>query len=105
MCPQEKVWGQDLAASLAASLATRFQRHWNISSPKGSKTLRDPQKLVGKYLYIPATKYSGESFCNCFPYSTQNGTGLGGEISQAGGQDSVSSPCVNLEIIAPTCHI
>ena len=29
----------------------------------------------------------------------QNGMGLGGEGSRVGGQDTVGSPCVNLEIL------
>ena len=92
------------ASSIRTEIYARFQRQGNISSQKGSKTLRDPQKLVGKYLSIQATKCSGEYFCNCFSCNTQHGTGLGGEVSRAGGQDSVSSPCVNLEILGPTCH-
>ena len=35
----------------------------------------------------------------------QNGTGLGGEGSEVGGQDRVGNPCVNQEILGPTCHI
>ena len=35
----------------------------------------------------------------------QNDTGLGGEGSRVGGQDRVGSPCVNQEILRPTCHI
>ena len=63
-------------------------------------------RLVGKYLSIPAVKKcSGESFSSCFFYNTPNGTGLGGEGSEAGGQDRVGSPCVNQEILGPTCHI
>ena len=61
--------------------------------------------MVGKYLSIPTAKCSGESFCNCFPYSTQNGIGLGEEGSGEGGQDRVGSPCINQEILRPTCHI
>ena len=63
----------------------------------------DHQKLVGKYFSIPETKkWLGESFCNCFSCSTQNGTGLGGEGSGPGGQDRVG---VNQEILRLTCHI
>ena len=40
-----------------------------------------------------------------FSFSTQNGTGLGGEGSGVGDQDRVGSPCVNQEILRPTCHI
>ena len=40
-----------------------------------------------------------------FSFSTQNGTGLGGEGSGVGDQDRVGSPCVNQEILGPTCHI
>ena len=40
-----------------------------------------------------------------FSYSTQNGTCLGGEGSGVGGQNRVDSPCVNQEILGPTCHI
>ena len=77
----------------------------SISLPKKGLGHRDHQKLVGKYLSTPATKKcSGESFCNCFSYSTQNGTGLGGEGSGVGGQDRVGSPCVNQEILGPTCQ-
>ena len=65
----------------------------------------DHQKLVGKHLSIPATKCSGEFFCNSFSCSTPNGKGLGGEGSGVGGQDRVGSPCVNQEIPGPTCHI
>ena len=32
-------------------------------------------------------------------------TGFGGEVSEVGGQDRVGSPCVNQEILRPTCHI
>ena len=71
-----------------------------------SLSLRDHQKLVGKYLSIPGTKQClGESFCNCFSCSTPNGTALGGEGSRVGGQDRVGSPCINQEILGPTCHI
>ena len=45
------------------------------------------------------------NLCNCFSCSTQNGTGLGGKGSVVGGQDTVGSPCVNQEILGPTCHI
>ena len=62
----------------------------SISLPNKGLGHRDHQKLVGKYLSIPATKKcSGESFSSCFSCSTQNGTGLGGD------QDRVGSPCVN----------
>ena len=37
--------------------------------------------------------------------STPNGTGLGEEGSRIGGQDRIGSPCVNQEILGPTCHI
>ena len=47
----------------------------------------------------------GESFCNCFSCSTQNGTGLGREGPRLGGQDRVGSPCVNQEVLRPACHI
>ena len=61
---------------------------------------------MGKYLSIPVRKKcSDESFCNCFPHRTQNGTGLGEGGSGVGGQDRVGSPCVNQEILGPTCHI
>ena len=40
-----------------------------------------------------------------FSSSTQNGRGLGGEGSGVGDQDRVGSPCVNQEILGPTCHI
>ena len=75
------------------------------SEPPGKpRTLRDHQKLVGKYLSIPATKKCfSESFCNCFSCSTQHGTGLGREGSRVGGQDRVGSPCVNL--LGPICLI
>ena len=42
---------------------------------------------------------------NIFSCSTQNGTALGGEGSGVGDQDRVGSPCVNQEILGPTCHI
>ena len=79
----------------------------SISLPNmGVQTVRDHQKLVGKYLSIPATKKcSGESFSSCFSCSTQNGTGLGEEGSRVGDQDRVGSPCVNQEVLGPTCHI
>ena len=44
---------------------------------------------------LATKKCLGESFSNCFSCSTQNGTSLGGEGSGVGGQDRVSSPCVN----------
>ena len=67
---------------------------------------RNRQKLLGKYLSIPATKKcSGESFCNCFSWSTQNSTGLGGEGSRVGDPDRVDSPHVNQKILGPTCHV
>ena len=66
----------------------------------------DHQKLVGKYLSTPETKNcSGKSCCNCFSCSTQSGIGLGGKGSGVGGQDKIGSPCVNQEILGPTCHI
>ena len=45
----------------------------SISLPNmGVQTVRDHQKLVGKYLSVPAAKKcSGESFCNCFSCGTQ----------------------------------
>ena len=55
-----------------------------------------------KYLSIPATKCSSESFSSCF---SQNGAVLGGEGSGVGDQDRVGGPCVNQEILGPTCHI
>ena len=77
----------------------------SISLPNKGLGHRDHQKLVGKYLSFPATKKClGESFCNCFSCSTPNGTGLGGEGSGVGGQDRVGSPCVNQEILGPTCQ-
>ena len=61
---------------------------------------------MGKYLSTLETKKcSDESFCNCFSHSTQNDRGLGGEGSRVGGQDRGGSPCVNPEILGPTCHI
>ena len=93
------------ASSIWTGIAARFQRQRRVSSQKGSRTLRDHQKLVGKYLCIPVTKKcSGESFCNCFSCSTQYGKGLRGEGSGAGGQDRVGRTCVNQEILGPTCH-
>ena len=66
---------------------------------KGIGTLRDHQKLVGKYLSIPATKKClGQSFSCYFSCSTQNGIGVGGEGSGVGDQDRVGSPRVNQEI-------
>ena len=54
---------------------------------------RNRQKLLGKYLSIPATKMClGESFSSCFSCSTPNGTGLGEEGSGVGDQDRVGSP-------------
>ena len=80
-------------SSIKTAIAARFQRQGKMSSQEGSRTLRDHQKVVGKYLSIPETKKcSGDSFCNCFSCSTQNGTGLGGEGSIVGGQDRVGSP-------------
>ena len=38
-------------------------------------------------------------------FPVANGTGLGGEGSGVGDQDRVGSPCVNQEILGPTCHI
>ena len=78
----------------------------SISLPnKGVGHSGNHQKLVGKYLSIPATKKcSGESFSS-FSCSTQNGTGLEGEGSRVGDQDRIGSPCVNQEILRPTCHI
>ena len=58
-----------------------------------------------KYLSIPVTKCSGESFSSCFSCSIQNGIDLGGEGSGVGGQDRVGSPHVNQEILGPTYHI
>ena len=40
-----------------------------------------------------------------FPVAPKNGTGFGGEGSGVGDQDRVGSPCVNQEILGPTCHI
>ena len=70
------------------------------------RTLSDYPKLVGKYLSIPATKEClGEYFVIVFPETPQNGTDLGGEGSGIGGQEKVGSPCVNQEVLGPTCHI
>ena len=79
----------------------------SISLPnKGVGHSGTTQKLVGKYLSIPATKKcSGESLSGCFSCNTQNGTGLGGEGSGVGDQDRVGSPCVNQEILGLTYHI
>ena len=72
---------------------------------KGVDTQGPPETGWEKYLSIPATKkFLGESFNSCFSCSTQNGTGLGGEGSGVD-QDRVGSPCVNQEILGPTCHI
>ena len=94
------------ASSIRTAIVARFQRQGKISPQKGSRTLRDHQKLVEKYLSIPTTKKClGESFHNCFSCSTQNGTVLRGEDSTVGGQNRVGSPCINQEILGPTCHI
>ena len=56
------------ASSIRSAIAARFQRQGKMSSQEGSRTLRDHQKLVGKYLSIPATKKClGESFVIVFP--------------------------------------
>ena len=78
----------------------------SISLSNKGVGLRDHQKLRGKYLPIPAIKKcSSESFCNCFSWSTQTSTDLGGEGSAVGSQDRVGSPCVNQEILGPICLI
>ena len=93
-------------SSFRTAIAAGFWRQGKITSQWGSRTLRGHQKLVGKDLSVPGTKKClGESFCNCFSCSTQNGTGLEGEGSRVGGQDRVGSPCVSQEILRPTCHI
>ena len=70
----------------------------SISLPNKGVGHAGTTRLVGKYLSITATKNcSGESFSSCFSYSTQNGTGLGGEGSGIGGQDRTGSPRVNQE--------
>ena len=121
--PSHSVWslsiGEGVMGSSVVTRSCRAPRGWKashhkggpqfseyVSSQQGSSILRDLQKLVGKYLSTPATnKCSGKSFSNCFSCSTQNGTGLGGEGYRVGGQDRVGSPCVNQEILGPTCHI
>ena len=56
------------AFSIGTAIVARFQRQGKISSQKGSGTLRDHQKLVEKYLSIPAMKKSlSESFVIVFP--------------------------------------
>ena len=55
------------AFSIGTAIVARFQRQGQISSQKGSGTLRDHQKLVGKYLSVPATKCSGEFSVIVFP--------------------------------------
>ena len=56
------------ASSIRSAVAARFQRQGKISSQKGSWTLRDHPKLMGKYLSIQAMKKcSGESFVIIFP--------------------------------------
>ena len=71
----------------------------SISLPNKGVGHSGTTRLVGKYLSSPATKKClDESFSSCFSCSTQNGTGLGGEGSRVGGQDTVGRPCVNLEI-------
>ena len=65
----------------------------SISLSNKGVGLRNHQKLRGKYLSIPATKKSSsESFCNCFSWSTQTSTDLGGEGSGVGSQDRVAAP-------------
>ena len=76
------------ASSIRTAIPEKFQRQGNISSQSEYRTLKGHQKLVGKYLSIPATKKClGESLCDCFSCSTLNSTGLGGgEGSRVGGQ-------------------
>ena len=60
------------ASSIRTAIVARFQRQGKISPQKGSRTLRDHQKLVEKYLCIPATKKClGESFVIVFPVAPQ----------------------------------
>ena len=40
-----------------------------------------------------------------FPEAPQNGTDLVGEGFGVEGQDKMGSPCVNQEVLGPTCHI
>ena len=90
-------------------IATGFQRQERFLPNKS----QGPLETVRKYLSIPARESSGESFVTVyffyflffFSCCTQNGTGLLGEGSGIGGQDRVGSPCVNQEILGPTCHI
>ena len=92
------------AFSIRTAIASRFEGRERFV-PNTGRGQSGTTRLVGKYLSIPATKCSGESFCNCFSCSTQNGTGLGGDVPGVGGQDRVGSPCVNQEILRPICHI
>ena len=60
---------------------------------KGVDTQGPPETGWEKYLSIPATKkFLGESFNSCFSCSTQNGTGLGGEVYGVRDQDRVVVP-------------
>ena len=47
----------------------------------------------------------GEYFVIVFPEAPQNGTDLRGEGSGVGGQEKVGSPCINQEVLGPTCYI
>ena len=96
--------GSFKAFSIRTAITARFEGRERFLPNKGGGQ-SGTSRLVGKYLFISATKCSGESFCDCFSYSTQNGTGLEGEVPGVGGQDRVGSPCVDQEILRPICHI
>ena len=53
-----------------------------------------PPGTDAKMSVHPSNK-QGESFCNYFPYSNQNSTGLRGEVSRVRSQDRVGSPSVD----------
>ena len=65
--------------------------------------LKDHQKLVGKYLSIPGTKCSGESFCNFFHVATKMVHVLEDKTLEKEVRTDI--PCVNQKILRPTCLI
>ena len=67
--------------------------------------LKDHQKLVGKYLSIPGTKCSGESFCNFFHVATKMVHVLEDKTLEKEVRTEYVALDVNQEIFRATCHI
>ena len=115
-------WSLSIEGVMGSSVVTRSYRAVGAEKLPITRVVSSlvsislPNKRVG---HSGTTRHWWENICPsqqqrsaqvnllvvAFSCSTQNGTSLGREGSRVGDQDRVGRPCVNQEILGPTCHI